>query len=381
MGETLGLLSLFIREHVDEIVSEWETAASPTLPPGRGAQDLLLRGRDLLAGIAGGMERRHDDGTRRPHAAPSGIGPADLSRLLAEFQALRASVLACWRASGQAHASPGDAVLEEWALFQSGLDGAFAEAVRRHTDELAASRDMLQAVLGDEVRSALTGIDMSAFLLSRPALAEAPRREAAARIRRAAREIGRRATDLLEYAHLRLGGAGMPLARSACDLGRLCEQAVEETRLAHPGRPLSMPPLPGGMGLEADAPRLLHALCGLLDHAARHAPPGTPLQVALLPAAQGLRQGTVAVEIAYRGPPFTAGGGRSPFEPVVRGGDCGAGDGHADAPSRHPGQSQGLGLFVAREVVMAHGGAVEVTSAAASGKVVFTLRLPRGAAR
>ena len=381
MGETLGLLSLFIREHVDAIVSEWEKAASPSLPPGRGTQDLLLRGRDLLAGIAGGMEHRHGDSTSRTHAAPSRTSPADLPRLLAEFQALGASVLACWRASGQAHASPGDAVLEEWALFQSGLDGAFAEAVRRHTDELAASRDMFQAVLGDEVRSQLTGIDLSAFLLSRPALAEVPRREAAARIRRATREIGRRTTDLLEFAQLRLGSAGVPLARSACDLGLLCEQAVEEMHLAHPGRPLSMPPLPGGLGLEADAPRLLHALCGLLDHAARHAHPGTPLQVALRPAVPGLRQGTVAVEIAYRAPPFTAEGGQQPFEPVVRGGGRGAGDGHADAPSRHPGQSQGLGLFVAREVVLAHGGTVEVESAVASGKVVFTLRLPQGAAR
>ena len=346
-----------------------------------------MHGRDLLAGIASAMERPHDaspppgDGPGSAPSAPSGAAAAELPRLLAEFQALRASVLACWRASGKAHGSPVDAVLEEWGRFDSSLDGALAGMVRRHADELAASRDMVQAVLGEEVRSPLTAIDMSAFLLSRPALAEAPRREAADRIRRASREVRRQTTDLLEYANLRLGGAGAPPARSACDLGLLCEQAAEETRLAHPGRPLAMPPLPGGLGLEADVPRLLHALCGLLDHAARHAHPGTPLRIALLPAAQGLRQGAVAVEVAYHGPPVAAGDGRSPFEPVARDGDRGNRQDHAGDPSPQAGRSHGLGLYVARQVVLSHGGAVDVESAAASGKVVITLRLPRGAAR
>jgi signal transduction histidine kinase len=48
----------------------------------------------------------------------------------------------------------------------------------------------------------------------------------------------------------------------------------------------------------------------------------------------------------------------------------------AESPARRRHGSLGLGLYIAREVVVAHGGTVEVTSSAAGG-TVFTVRLPR----
>jgi len=57
------------------------------------------------------------------------------------------------------------------------------------------------------------------------------------------------------------------------------------------------------------------------------------------------------------------------FDPLVRA------PSPASQKPRRPG-SLGLGLHVAREVVAAHGGTIDVKSSAAAG-TVFTVRLPR----
>jgi len=44
-------------------------------------------------------------------------------------------------------------------------------------------------------------------------------------------------------------------------------------------------------------------------------------------------------------------------------------------PHQRPSTSLGLGLYIAREIVLAHGGTIEVTSTAEAG-TAFTVRLP-----
>jgi signal transduction histidine kinase len=46
------------------------------------------------------------------------------------------------------------------------------------------------------------------------------------------------------------------------------------------------------------------------------------------------------------------------------------------APHERPSTSMGLGLFIAREIVNAHGGSISVSSSAAAG-TAFTIRLYR----
>ena len=45
------------------------------------------------------------------------------------------------------------------------------------------------------------------------------------------------------------------------------------------------------------------------------------------------------------------------------------------APHERPSTSLGLGLFIAREIVLAHGGTIEVSSTAEAG-TAFTVRVP-----
>ena len=60
------------------------------------------------------------------------------------------------------------------------------------------------------------------MLLAKPNLLDATRQLAAARIKRPSRGMNRLITDLLEYPRTRLG-AGIPIDRSARDLGPVCE--------------------------------------------------------------------------------------------------------------------------------------------------------------
>jgi signal transduction histidine kinase len=77
------------------------------------------------------------------------------------------------------------------------------------------------------------------------------------------------------------------------------------------------------------------------------------------------------VQLAVRngGPPIPPHALPTIFDPLVRG----------NSPEwqrqRRTG-SVGLGLYIAREVVTAHGGAIDVLSSAGAG-TVFTVRLPR----
>ena len=80
----------------------------------------------------------------------------------------------------------------------------------------------------------------------------------------------------------------------------------------------------------------------------------------------------VLVQVTNHGPPIPEASWRSIFKPLVQ-----LPAGEEDA---RPKTSLGLGLFVAREIALAHGGSIEVKSGDNEG-TTFTVRLPVAAAR
>jgi signal transduction histidine kinase len=285
----------------------------------------------------------------------------DLVQLFAEFRALRASVMAFWQRSRAADPSP--ASLDDLTLFNEAMDKALAESVQRYSSEVAASRDMFLAVLGHDLRGPLSGIGMAALVLAKPDLADAARHQAAARIKRACTEMGGLVTDLLEYTRTRLG-AGMPLELAACDLGAVCEDALESIRTGFPEHQF-VQTLSGDLQLQADPARLRQALSNLLANAVQHGDGRSPIT---LSAAGELD--VVVLTVGNAGEAIDADALPSIFEPLVR-----APNASAEAQERSK-TSLGLGLFIVREIVLGHGGTIEVQSSAEAG-TVFSVRLPR----
>ncbi len=372
-------LSQFIKANLDSIVADWEDFAR-SLPAGKSMTRLALRdhSREILVSIAADMERPQSDQERSAQAEdisaaalPAGTAAAehgalrqmagfDLVQLVAEFRALRASVMLSWKRSDEASATYDS--LDQIMLFNEGMDKALAESVQRYSGEVAASRDMFLAVLGHDLRGPLSGISLSALLLAKPGLDEAARHKAASRIKRASTEMGGLITDLLEYTRTRLG-AGMPMELAECDVGAVCEDALEAIRTGFPEQQF-VQTLSGDLSLQADAPRLHQALSNLLANAVQHGDRGAPIALSATREADA-----VVLKVGNQGEPIAADALLVIFEPLVRAPSTAA-QSHDRSKT-----SLGLGLFIVREIVLGHGGTIEVQSSVETG-TVFTLRLP-----
>lgn len=373
-------LSHFIKDRIDAIVADWEVFAR-TLPAGKSMTTLALRdhSREILLTIAADMERpksadaRAEDAesivptpesTRTPaaeHGALRQLAGFDLVQLFAEFRALRASVMAFWKRSDEASAT--QASLDDIMLFNEGMDKALAESVQRYSSEVVASRDMFLAVLGHDLRGPLSGVVMSTLVLAKPGLSDAARLQATSRIKRACAEMRGLVNDLLEYTRTRLG-AGMPMERTDCDLGAVCEDAIESIRAGFPEHQF-VQTLSGDLNLQADAPRLRQALSNLLANAVQHGDIQSPITL----CAAG-ETDAVLLQVGNAGEPIAAELLPAIFEPLVR-----APNASAQSMDRSK-TSLGLGLFIVREIVLGHGGTIEVQSSVEAG-TVFSVRLPR----
>jgi hypothetical protein len=115
---------------------------------------------------------------------------------------------------------------------------------------------------------------------------------------------------------------------------------------------------------EWDPDRLAQVLTNLLSNALSYSPPDTPVTV----RTRG-EDGTVLLEEHNQGAPIPAERLPQLFEPLERGA----------AQQDRMGRGIGLGLFIVRHIVEAHGGSITVRSGAKEG-TTFTVHLPRQAA-
>jgi signal transduction histidine kinase len=106
-------------------------------------------------------------------------------------------------------------------------------------------------------------------------------------------------------------------------------------------------------------------LSNLLNNAVQHGAADSPV----LLRAHGEKD-AITLQVKNRGRPIPPDALQVIFNPLVR---VAPTEPHPDARLS---TSLGLGLFIAREIVLAHQGSIEVTSSDEGG-TVFTVRLPR----
>jgi signal transduction histidine kinase len=376
--------SEFILEQLDAIVDDWVVFARQLTPAATtmSVPALADHSRDILTAIAKDMEVEEDEATRQSKSegdgpVPTGRGQRtaaaahgairqldgfDLDQMVAEYRALRASVLKLWRRAAQTDADRGQAV-EEIARFNEGIDQALAESVKQYTQDVAQSRDLFLGVLGHDLRGPLWAIDSSTAILERPQATEHAKAEAVARVRRASKRMGHLINDLLDYTQTRSGN-GLTVRPSTCDLRKVCEESLDAMRATYPDQTFAAD-LVGDLVVQADKERLDQVLANLLSNAVQHGVrEGSPV----LLEAHG-EADRVVLSVKNMGPPIEPHMLPTIFEPLVQGS---ASEGDPD-PAHN---SIGLGLFIVREIVRGHKGTIDVESSEASG-TVFTVRLPR----
>ncbi len=230
----------------------------------------------------------------------------------------------------------------------SGIVGAtivFQDVTRlRLFDEL--KNDMM-ATVAHEFRTPLTSLRMAVHLCIEEVAG--PLTEKQADLLQAAREECERlqnmVDDLLDLSRLESGRA--PLSLEPEDLMTAIEPAVDAALPAATARDvtldLDLPPIMDPVMIDRD--RLTHVFGNLIDNAVAHSPKGGTVTVRAHP----MEDGMMLCSVTDQGPGIAAQHQARIFDKFYR------------LPDIEP-HGAGLGLSIAREVVLAHGGTIGVTS-------------------
>jgi sigma-B regulation protein RsbU (phosphoserine phosphatase) len=230
--------------------------------------------------------------------------------------------------------------------------------VGRDVTELQSARGFEQkilAIVGHDIRGPLGAIDMAAELLLKRAAPASLTERHAERIKRGVGRIRHVVADLLDFTRARTGG--IPIKLETTSLETICKHVVEEVEVSVGDRNIELSCDGEAVGTW-DPHRLGQAVSNLLGNAVQHSPPATPIHVAI-------RGGDAQVTLEVRNHGAIA-GELLPviFDPFRRGA----------APAGREGL--GLGLYIAKSIVNAHRGRIEVTSSPADG-TLFRVTLPR----
>jgi signal transduction histidine kinase len=236
-----------------------------------------------------------------------------------------------------------------------------AESQReRLIEELARAvrlSELFVAVLGHDLRNPLSAVVAGSALALRR-VDDPQTRAQLERVLRSGRRMSRMVDQLLDVTRVRLG-RGLALARAPMDLCELVHQSVAEMEPVGPADRFEVRVEGECLG-EWDRDRLAQVLSNLLANAAQHSLPGSPITVTV-----GGSESEATVAVHNTGTPIAPDMLPHLFD-AFAGGSASTG--------------LGLGLYIAREIVVAHGGRIDVESSAERG-TVFTITLPRAATR
>lgn len=237
------------------------------------------------------------------------------------------------------------------------------EAVRRLTELDRAKTDMLVTV-NHEFRTPLTSINGHVELLLDGIADEMS--PAATDMLRTIERNGAKLQRLVDetFTASRLDELDADLVRTPLDVAEIVTRAVEDVEPAARSRGVALSLLGGDVDLtvRADGARLERALASLVDNAIKFTDPGGHATVTVEPSAAG---GEVVIRVSDSGIGIPVDEIPHLFTRFFRASNV--------RTAAIPGV--GLGLSISRQVVHAHGGTIEVDSAAGSG-TTMTVRIP-----
>ncbi|MBJ7310358.1 sensor histidine kinase [Rugamonas sp. CCM 8940] len=371
-------LFTFIEKHLKEILTEWDSFAQSLVLAGDDMTALALRdhAEGILLEIAADIkttqsarqqvqksqgdapgENRHGS-SAHIHGALRQASNFSLLQLSAEFRALRATVLRLWLPS---LAQVGEDVINDMVRFNEAIDQALAVSIGTFSTEMNETRELFLAILGHDLRAPLSTISMTGQILTRMADAGERVVESGKRIDRSARLMARMVEDLIEYSRTQLGKS-IPVTLAPSDVGEACRAAIEDAQATCPATRFEFS-AEAGLDGDFDRVRLHQLFANLFINAAQYGVEDRPVII----RAHGDAD-FVTVQVTNFGPPIPKASLESMFRPLVQL--------PATLEDARPSTSLGLGLYIARAIVVAHGGEIGVDSSEVDG-TVFTVKLPR----
>jgi signal transduction histidine kinase len=371
-------LGSFIRDNMEPILQAWEDFARTIEPPALTMDDTELRdhARQMLLAFAADLEtpqseheraakskglgkRGADDTAAETHAEARLLSGYTVVQLVSEYRALRSSVLTLWSAdSGR-----GPSVhMADVTRFNEAVDQALAESIARYEFMVKQSQNMFLAILGHDLRNPLgTVVTGSSFLMQ---AVDIPPKYVlvATRMFNSAKRMSKLINDLIDFTRTHLG-PGIPIRVKQGSLVAVCEEVVNELRTFHPEQLIELH-VPPQLDAIFDDSGIAQVLSNLIGNAIQYGSPDVPVVVRVTSS-----EADIAIAVNNRGTAIPSDRLTAVFDPMVRI----AANANSDYTER---TSLGIGLFISREIIHAHGGKIALASTDAEG-TTFTVTMPR----
>jgi two-component system OmpR family sensor kinase len=232
-----------------------------------------------------------------------------------------------------------------------------AREEQRRLQEVSAVREEFISIVSHELRTPVAGLlgFLQTTLDHWDGMADDERRRAVGRSLSSARRLHALTRDVLDTGSMEAGGLSYTF--TASDLREEVQSAVTATQDLLPDRTiqLSLPDVP--IWVSCDQERIAQVLTNLLDNAVKSAP-GSALEVSLQ-----TRGSSAFVSVIDHGPGMNEAELARAFDKFVRG--------RTSTPA-----GTGLGLYISKQIIDAHGGQIEAKSVEGRGATVsFSLPL------
>ena len=367
----------FIQLEIEAILLEWETFAAAQLPAAAEMKSLALRdhAKQILQAIARDIRRPQTEEAqtlksmgRAPllrdtfetaaetHALVRARSGFDIIQLAAEYRALRASVLRLWKDAGGVSS---DEDFNDMLRFNEGIDQALAESISSFSVEIEGERNLLLGMIGHDMRNPLQAIRMTASYLQKLNAGEQVA-AAAERLVFSGARLKAMLGDLSDFSRDKLG-LGIEVSPHPIDLADVFLEEVQQLRTAHPTRRIELSSA-GELRGVWDAGRMHQVLGNLLSNALKYGKPGSTVEVVLA----GIGD-EVIFTVTNHGVKIADDALRAFFDPLSRG----------QHPQAHRDQDGGLGLglYICRQIALAHHGSIQARSD--ENRTIFEVRLPK----
>jgi signal transduction histidine kinase len=234
------------------------------------------------------------------------------------------------------------------------------ESLRRGTERISFG-DQLIGIVSHDLRNPLNTISLSASVIARRNTLEPRDAQLLQRIQIASQRATGLIHDLLDFTQARLVGR-IPVHVRPMNFHELLHTVLAEVQANYPGRSIECALDAADARGEWDPDRLAQVIENLLANALKYGVQAGTIRVRTSSDATSFK-----LEVHNEGAPIADEKMALIFEPLQRG---------VDTSQPNPDRSIGIGLFIVRHIVDAHGGSLSVTSTLQEG-TTFIVQLPR----